>query len=541
MAVGIKARHATEFRKCKNDPIYFFNRYCKVVTLDRGVIPFKTFAFQDDIVKSFNKNRHNIIVKARQLGLSTITAAYAVWLIMFYGNQKVFVIATKEDVAKNFIDKCKFLIESMPDWLKIQEVTINKTLIETSKGSKIKAVPTSPDAGRSESINLLIVDEAAFVKDFGTIWTGLKPTMNTGGRAIILSTPNGAKETFWKLYSDAEDNINGFTATNLHWSVHPEHDEKWFAEETKGMSKKAIAQEYECDFQASGDTYLDATIIDWIRELSLMHSPIRRVGPDRNVHIWREPLLGHKYILSADTSRGDAKDFSAFHVIDATAGEIAAEYKGKLPPDRFAELINEIGLSYNTALVCPENNNVGYATIQRLCSLSYPRIYNNKKKTLDIWTAISTQNNIQKPSGDLGIFTTGQKKQIILTKMEELLRNKQIKIYSTRLLKELKTFVWINEHKVGASKGENDDLVMALAIGLWLVDVEEYDQFADEHTKSILDAMESKSIKLDEIISEPSRKDEVNVFLPVAGNGSGFGAPRVQKQVVAKRWNWLFS
>ena len=174
---GIKARHAIEFKKCKSDPTYFFNKYCKVVTLEKGLVQFKTYPFQDDIVRDFNKHRNNIVVKARQLGLSTITAAYAVWLVMFYANQNVFIIATKEDIAKNFIDKCKIFIENMPSWLKIQDVQVNKTLIETSKGSKIKAVPTSPSAGRSEAINLLIVDEAAFVKDFETIWTGLRPTL----------------------------------------------------------------------------------------------------------------------------------------------------------------------------------------------------------------------------------------------------------------------------------------------------------------------------------------------------------------------------
>lgn len=531
---NIKVAHADEFRKCKKDPIYFFNNYCKIISLERGEIPFATFEFQEDVVESFLQHRHNIIVKARQLGLSTITAAYAVWLAMFFANQNVFVIATKEKVAKNFIDKCKMMIQGMPSWLKLQDATITKTQIQTSKNSKIKAVPTSPDAGRSESINLLIVDEAAFVKDFETIWTGLKPTLSTGGRSIILSSPNGAQGTFWKLYSQAEDGVNGFNPIKLHWSVHPEHDDEWFANETRGMTPKAIAQEYECDFQASGDTYIDPSIIEWLRT-NLVKAPLKRVGPDRNVWIWEEPKIDHRYILSADTSRGDAKDFSAFHVVDATAGEVVAEYKGKLPPDRFAELINEIGLSYNTALVCPENNNVGYATIQKLCGLSYPKIYNNKKKTLDVWSAIASQSSLQKPSGDLGIFTTGTRKQVILTKMEEILRNKQVKIYSSRFLKELKTFVWINEHRVGASKGENDDLVMSLAIGLWLLDVDDYDSQTEEHTKSLLESMQTQSLKLDQVISEPA---ESNVFLPVAGGGASQSSRQMPADM--KKWNWLF-
>jgi len=457
-----KQAQIKEIIKCGKDPSYFFNRYVKIQHPVRGAIPFKTYDFQDRCVNDFRANRFNIVLKSRQLGLSTITAAYAMWMVLFHKDKNVLVIATKLAVAQNFIKKCKFLLASCPKWLILPQVVKNNSqAIEFNNGSQIKAIPTSEDAGRSEALSLLIVDEAAFVRNFDTLWTGLYPTLSTGGEAIVLSTPNGVGGQYYDLWVYAEKGENVFNPIKLPWDVHPDRDEAWFEEETKNMSQKQIAQELLCDFAASGETFLRVEDIEYIRDW--IRPPIDRWGPDMGVWVWDYPLKEKKYVISADVSRGDATDYSTFHVIDTEASRIVAEYQGKLPPDRFAQLLAEAGNRYNDALLCPENNSYGYAVIMKLNELDYRNMYFKNDK--DRYNYMYGNKDIAK----IGFQTNSKTRTQILTKLEEVLRTKQVKIRSSRLYEELKTFVWKNG-KAQAMKGQNDDLIMALAIGVWLYD-----------------------------------------------------------------------
>ena len=463
-AVVPKKKQVEEIVRCGRDPSYFFNAYCKIQHPTRGLLPFKTYGFQDDCVDQFRKHRFNIVVKSRQLGLSTITAAYAVWMALYQKEKNILIIATKLAVAQGFIRKVKTILNNMPTWLILPQITANnKQQVEFSNGSSIKAIPTSEDAGRSESLTLLIIDEAAFVRNFDEIWTSIGPTLSTGGQAILLSTPNGVGGQFYKLYSDAESGINEFNPVKLPWTVHPEHDQAWFDKESKNYSERQIAQEFMCDFASSGDTFLTDADIAWVNGMT--RPPVMRGGPDMNVWVWKIPLTEHKYILSADVARGDSSDYSTFHIVDCLTGEVVAEYRGKMPPDRFAELISEWGLKYNKALVCPENNSYGYACLLRLKDLAYPRIYTQGSKTALIGDYVQTLD-----LAHAGFATTGKTRTIILTKLEETIRNKLLISYSTRFYQELKTFVWSNNTKAEAMKGHNDDLVMSLAIGAWLYD-----------------------------------------------------------------------
>lgn len=458
-----KSKQVQEIIRCGKDPSYFFNNYVKIQHPTKGLLPFKTYPFQDDCVKDFINNRFTIVVKGRQLGLSTLVAAYAVWLALFQKDKNILIIATKLQVAQNFIKKTKTILRNLPSWLVLPQVVAdNKQFIEFSHGSSIKAIPTSEDAGRSESLSLLIVDEAAFVRDFDTLWTGLYPTLSTGGRAIVLSTPNGVGGQYYKLYKDAEAGLNEFKAIKLNWDVHPERDQAWFDKETRNMSPRQVAQELLCDFASSGETFLGDDELKWI--YNNITNPVERKGLDRNVWIWKYPLTEHKYVISADVARGDGKDFSTFHVIDTNTGEVVAEYRGKIAPDRFGDLLSEYGHMYNKALLCPENNTYGYATMIRLRDLAYPKMYHQKNTAIYIGDYIPAGN-----TESAGFNTSGKTRGLILTKLEELIRNKQLITYSSRFYDELKTFVW-QENRVAAMKGENDDLVMSLAIGAWLYD-----------------------------------------------------------------------
>jgi len=508
MAPVNKQRQVKEIVRCGKDPIYFFNKYVKIQHPTLGLIPFKTYDFQNDCVKDFQNNRFNVILKARQLGLSTISASYAVWLALFYKDKNILVIATKLQVAMNFIKKVKVVLRHLPRWLVLPELTSNnKQSVEFSNGSVIKAIPTSDDAGRSEALSLLIVDEAAFVRNFDDLWMGLYPTVSTGGRAIILSTPNGVGGQYYELYMNAESGENEFNPIKLPWDVHPERTDEWFDNECKNLSKQQIAQELLCDFSASGDTFMSAEDIEFIR--TVIRTPLEKWGPEMGVWVWKYALSEHKYIISADVARGDAADYSTFQVIDTNESEVVAEYKGKIPPDQFATLLNEAGMRYNKAVICPENNSYGYAVVMKLQELNYPNLYYKKQK--DKYAAMYGESNIHKA----GFTTTGASRTQILTKLEESLRNRTVRVYSSRLYDELKTFIW-KGNKAQAQKGTNDDLVIALAIGVWLYDTTpEYNKHTVDVNAAMLKAFSVNKNPVDQSTVNVWKKHGANPFQPM--------------------------
>jgi len=224
----------------------------------------------------------------------------------------------------------------------------------------------------------------------------------------------------------------------------------------------------------------------WVK--SNIETPIDRQGFDKNVWIWDYPLTEHDYILTADVSRGDSKDYSTFHIIDNTESKVVAEYKGKIRPDTFAELINEFGLKYNKALVCPENNSYGYATILKLQELKYPRLYYRRRKTAYIGDYIPPSS-----ADTAGFNTNGKTRSTVLAKLEEVIRNKQIIVKSSRFYEELKTFTW-KTGRAEARRGFNDDLVMSMAIGTWLFDASsDYSKTSKVLNDAILDGFQKKS------------------------------------------------
>jgi hypothetical protein len=538
MAKLTKKAQVAEIIKCGKDPNYFFKNYVKIQHPVRGLIPFEMFPFQEDCVEDFNEHRFNIVLKSRQLGLSTLVAAYSVWMAIFKKEKNILIIATKLKVAQNFIIKVKTMIKSLPKWLLLPEiVSNNKQEIIFSHGSQIKAIPTSEDAGRSEALSLLIVDEAAFVRNFDTIWTGIYPTISTGGRVIILSTPNGVGGQYHKLYTEAEAGLNEFNPIKIMWDEHPERGDEWFKQVTANLSKRQIAQEYLCDFAISGETYLDTVTIEWLG--TLVTQPKMREGPDNNVWIWKQPLTENEYVISADVARGDAKDYSTFHVIDVTNSEVVAEYKGKIRPDNFATLINQYGLKYNKALVCPENNSYGYATILKLQELKYPRLYYRRRKGVYIGSYVPEQT-----PDVAGFNTNGKTRGTILTKLEEVLRNKQIAVYSSRFYEELKVFAVNRDGRASARRGYNDDLVMSLAIGTWLYDASsDYSKNSKALNSAMLQAMKRSSKPFSETPEEVN--SPINIY---SGNSkvnrdnsssSGFFSVNTKARQNLKDNKWL--
>jgi len=455
-----RSEQIKEIIRCGKEPVYFMRNYVKIQHMLRGLVPFETYDFQDDCVKSFEESRFNIVLKSRQLGLSTVTAAYATWFAIFKKDKNILVIATKLSTAMNFIKKVKIMLDGLPPWLLLTKYEPTKQSIAFANGSTITAIPTSPDAGRSEALSLLIVDEAAFIRDFEDIWTGLYPTLSTGGNAIIISTPNGIGGQYYRLWMDGETKQNEFNTIKLPWWVHPEHDQEWFDKETKNLPKRKVAQEFLCDFISSGDTFLQPTELEYLREM--IRPPLEKKGPQSAVWIWSRPVSGKKYVIGADVARGDAGDFSTFHIIDNETCEIVAEYMGKIPPDKFAEVLFEYGKMYNEALICPEQNTFGYFTCVKLRDEGYPRLY-YQGSSGDPFEYKSTN-----PDAIPGFSTQTKTRAQILAKVEELIRNSVVKVYSQRLYDQLQAFIW-NGNRAQASKDAHDDLIMSLAITTWLV------------------------------------------------------------------------
>ena len=509
-----KQHQVREIVKCGKDPVYFMNKYLKIQHPLKGLIPFKTYPFQDDCVKEFNDHRFNIILKSRQLGLSTLVAAYSVWQAIFYKEKNILIIATKLAVAQNFIRKVKTAIKSLPNWLVLPEISANnKQQVEFTNGSQIKAVPTSEDAGRSEALSLLIVDEAAFVRNFDELWMGLYTTLSTGGRAIILSTPNGMGGQYYKLYSDADKKKNDFNPIKLMWDVHPERDQVWFDKETQNMSARQIAQELLCDFATSGETFFTS---EFMIELQMQHrAPIECSGPDNAVWYWDYPKEGVSYLISADVARGDGNDYSTFHVFNCRDFTIDCEFKSKIPPDHFASLLYDIARRYNKAIICPEQNAYGYTVLMKLRDMDYQNIFfeSDKEKNKFLF---GDKNNI----GKAGYITRADTRPKMLSNFEDLVRNKKLKIQSTRLYDELKTFVYKN-NKPQAMKGKNDDLVMSAAIGAWVASrmTSSYLKNNVEMSAALLKGMSRNNNKINETIISPfynnNNKTHMNPFMPV--------------------------
>ncbi len=477
-----------EIVKCGGDAGYFISNYAKITHPLKGLIPFRIYDFQADLLESFENHRFNVILKARQLGISTITAAYISWLMLFHREKNVLVIATKFGTAANLVKKVKSILKTLPDFIKLAKVDVdNRTSFVLSNGSQIKASSTSGDAGRSEALSLLVIDEAAHVDGLDELWMGLYPTLSTGGRCIALSTPNGVGNWFHKNYVEATTESNDFFPTKLMWDVHPDRDLAWFEKETKNMSRREIAQELECNFNMSGETVFHGDDIALFE--GMICDPKRRTGFDRNFWIWEDYIPGQAYLVSADVARGDGADYSVFHVLKLSTMEVVAEYQGKVTPDIFSNILYSSGREYGDSMIVVENNSVGFAVLDKLIELEYPNVYFSIKSTHEF----VEQSRAEYKSNAVAGFTTSTKtRPLIIAKLEEFVRNKLIKVYSSRLLNEMRTFVW-NNGKPEAMRSYNDDLIMSLAVACWVRDTAILENKKDvEYSKAIMNSI-SKS------------------------------------------------
>ena len=470
MAQQIKEVIKQEYIKCAQDPVYFLKKYCMIQHPIKGKIPFSLYPFQETTINEIKDNRFNIILKARQLGISTLTAGYSLWMMTFFQDKNILVIATKQDTAKNLVTKVRVMHANLPSWLKQRCVEDNKLNLRYVNGSQIKASASGPEAARSEALSLLILDEAAFIDKSDDIWTASQLTRTTGGSCIALSTPNGVGNWFHKNWVEAEEGRGMFNDIKLHWTVHPDREQTWRDEQDELLGIQSAAQECDCDFLTSGTGVIDAKILESCRE-KFGEDPVEKRGIDSNLWIWKQPDYSKNYVVCADVGRGDSKDYSAFHVIDVEKVEQVAEYKGRVPTKDFGNMLVNISTEYNDALLIIENNNIGWATIQQVIDREYPNLFYTSKdlRYVDIAHQMTNRFRSQEKNMVAGFTATMKTRRLIIAKLEEYFRDESVVVHSNRLIDELLTFIYIN-NRAEAMAGYNDDLVMSFAIGLCVRD-----------------------------------------------------------------------
>jgi len=465
-----------EYKKSAASPVYFMKKYCYIQHPTRGKLLFNLYPFQEKTLEQFANNDYNIILKSRQLGISTLTAGYALWLMLFKADTNVLVIATKQEVAKNLVTKVRVMYDNLPSWLRGNEkpTANNKLSLELENGSKIKAVSSAADSGRSEALSLLIIDEVAFIDDNKVvpIWASSQQTLATGGKAILLSTPNGTGNFFHKTWMDSEAGTNKFNTIRLPWQVHPERDNDWRKEQDELLGPRMAAQECDCDFSTSGNTVIPIDNIDWYAN-TYGREPMEKRGIDGNFWVWEPVDYSKNYIVSCDVARGDATDYSTIQVFETVTLTQVAEYKGQLGTKDFGNMAVAIATEYNDALLVIENANVGWAAIQPAIDRNYKNLYyssRNDDVLNDPMKHLKRGYDLRDTADMIAGFTTSAKiRPMMISKLELYMREKSIILRSARLLDEIRVFIWKNG-KPQAQTGYNDDLVLSACIGVWVRD-----------------------------------------------------------------------
>ena len=514
-SVDLKEVIRQEYIKCVQDPAHFMKKYCNIQHPQRGRVIFNLYPFQEKVLRLWRDNPYSVVLKSRQLGISTLAAGYSLWLMLFQKDKNVLCIATKQETAKNMVTKVKFMFDNLPSWLKIPADEHNKLTLRLSNGSQIKATSASSDAGRSEAVSLLIVDEAAFIENIGEIWASAQQTLATGGGAIVLSTPYGTGNWFHKTWVSAENKENDFLPIKLPWFVHPERNEDWRKRQDELLGDPRLAsQECDCDFSTSGDIVFYNEWLEFIKETTIAE-PLERRGADQNLWVWEPADYTREYMVVADVARGDGKDFSTFHVVDIATNTQVAEYKGQMSPKEFGYFLVGVATEYNQALLIVENASIGWAAIESVLERGYKNTYYSPKS--DTLTVDSYFNQYENSDNVTPGFTMSMRtRPLIVNKFREYVGDRSVTIRSKRLLEEMKVFIWKNG-RPEAQTGYNDDLVMPFGIAMYLRDTSlKFQQQSHDLTRATLNNFSKGGSSFQGVYN---RNTTQNPYMIKTGNG----------------------
>ena len=466
MSQNIKKIIAQEYIKCAKDPAYFMRKYCYIQHPTRGRILFALYPFQEKVLHIFRDNQYLVTLKSRQLGISTLAAAYSLWLMLFHKDKNVLALATTQATARNLVSKTMFMYDQLPKWLRLTAVEKNKLSLRLKNGSKITAKSSNADAARSEAVSLLLIDEAAFIDNIEETFTAAQQTLATGGQCMALSTPNGIGNWFHMTWEKAESGENSFLPIKLPWTVHPERDQSWRDQQDSDLGPRMAGQECDCDFLASGDTVFEPDDMSYY-EQTYQKDPLERRGVDGNLWIWEGVDYRKSYMIVADVARGDATDYSAFHIFAIEECTQVGEYKGKLSPKDFGNMLVGIASEYNEALLVVENANIGWATIEQIMEREYRNLYYSATSQME--TVESYMTKYERDKLVPGFTMSARTRPLVIAKMIEYIREHSVTIQSKRLMSEMRVFVWKNG-KAQAQVRYNDDLLIACATALYVRD-----------------------------------------------------------------------
>ena len=420
--------------------VYFFSCFIKVVHPVRGKVPFNLYPYQKSVLYCFVKHRFNIILKFRQAGITELISMYCLWLAMYHPNKKINIISIKDRTAKKVLKKIKYMYKNLPWYLQVPIINGrsgefgSSSIMEFDNGSFIESVPTSSEAGRSESLSLLVIDEAAIVRWAPQIWAAAFPTLSTGGSAIINSTPYGIGGFFHSTWVNAMSGGNLFNPIRLYWRMHPERDDHWYNIMASSLGPRRTAQEIDGDFLSSGSTVFDiADIKDIEDNLSEYPAIIKRFNGQYRQ--FNKPEPEKHYFIGADVSTGRSTDYSSFTCMD-TPGEEQAIFKGKIPIDKYAKLLGDTGKLFNNAVLAPESNDIGLAVTSYLQTEGYPNLYYYQKM---VKKKGESRPEMEKSPGWL---TTNKTRPVIINGLEEDVRNDVCLIKDPFFVQEAYTFIY---------------------------------------------------------------------------------------------------
>ena len=466
-----------EYVKCSTDPVYFTETYMRIINIDNGLVNFKLYDYQKEMLKSFADNRFSIIATARQAGKSTTTCAFILWYIIFHPEKTVALLANKGETAREILGRIQLAYQHLPKWLQQGVKEWNKGSMELENDSRVIAAATSSDAIRGYSINLLFIDEAAFIENWESFFTSVYPTISSGkeSKIILVSTPNGLNH-FYAIWQNANENRNGYNPIKVLWSNVPGRDEKWRNDTLAAMNfdTEKFEQEYCVEFLGSSGTLISG----WKLKELVHQMPINQ---REGLVVYKNVEENHVYVIVADVSEGKGLDYSAFHVIDVSKmpyEQVCVYRNNMVTPLDYADVLQRVAKNYNRAAVLVEVNNMG---AQVSGSLHYDFEYDNILFTENAGRAGKRISSGFGPNVDMGVRTTLPVKTNGCSMLKLLIEQNQFVVNDFHTIEELSRFSKKGK-SYEAEEGAHDDLVMGLVLFAWLSDQQYFKDYTNINT-----------------------------------------------------------
>lgn len=456
-----------ELEKCGKNLLYFAETYFFIISLDEGRQKINLHTCQKRVIRKMRDSRFFILLASRQIGKSTLLTIYALWCACFFKDQSILIVANKESTASEIFRRIRLAYEELPNWLKPGVKEYGKTSMELGNGSRIGISTTTGTAARGQSINVLILDELGHIEPnlASSFWASVYPIVSSSKKSKILvaSTANGTGNLFYTLYKGAEEGTNGWEYDRVLWNEVPGRDEKWRRQTVATLgSEEAFQQEFNCVFQAAGQSSIDDDLFD---KLNMLIRQPKYLMDEGFYQIWEQPEDNKIYVAGVDTGEGVGQDSSVVNIFDISdltnIKQVACYANNKISPFQFTEKVNEILTQWGKPLVCIERNAVGAQVVDNLRNIhNYENIVS--------WgsSAASRERDM------LGVISHTNTKFTGVTNMRYWLNELQVvQIRDIHLLKELKNFVRHANGTWSARKepGNHDDRVMSMVWALLIL------------------------------------------------------------------------